>query len=196
MNNIGGFFQNRTVWDTKGDTTNNVGGFGNTVTFRGDRDSNTFNVRGGAHNINIHNLGKDDHVNLSDPGWEELPDANANDGVLRYFNKLNGSFAEVRTDNGRNDAFVRQRVKTGEPSANPTENAAGNVWEQIGQMAQQAIMQQLMNNFMQDFFGGGNYFQGLMDGYNAGYERGLQDGRQSRDDWFTIMPVGPNAWSI
>src|SRR5687768_8387658 len=100
MADVNGMFERRVVWDTRGRTDNSVSGFGNTVSFRGDNGRNTFSVDGVMQNVDVNNLGKDDHVFLQGPGWSELPDANCRDGVVRYYNHLTGSYAEVRTDDG------------------------------------------------------------------------------------------------
>lgn len=168
MTNVNGVFERRLVLDRRGSTDNTVSGFGNTVSFRGDKGANTFSIRGAAHNVDVNNLGKDDHVLLQGPGWQELPDANSRDGVVRYYNRLTGSFAEVRTDDGRNDNFVRARVHGANHSA------ACGCWGHLGHMDHTTAA----------------YMQGLSDGHRAGRVQGRLDA----GNWFAMMALGPLAW--
>ena len=178
---IGGMFERHSIRDTRGTTDNVVAGFGNTVDFRGDKGANSFTVMGGAHNVTVNNLGRDDQVNLRGPGWQELPDANSRDGVVRYYNQLNGSFAEVRTDGGRDDNFVRARVQ----GANCSSSRGS--WDQLGQMSYGSAMYEMgrRDGFAQGY-GAGSY-----DGFRAGRVQGHMD----VGNWFAMAALGPFAWS-
>lgn len=178
MADVNGIFNRRTVFDTRGRTNNSVGGYGNTVDFRGDRGRNTFDIGGAANNVQVHNLGRDDTVNLQGPGWQEVADANSRDGVVRYYNQLTGSYAEVHTDGGRNDEFVRNRV-----------NGANNMamcgcWGNLGHAA----------GWMQ------GYNQGRQQGYNHGYQQGRQQGSYdfgfNLGNWMASQVLGPLAWAF
>lgn len=178
MANVDGIFNRRTVWDRRGKTHNRVGGFGNTVDFRGDHGKNRFNIGGQMNNVQVHNLGRDDRVNLEGPGWQELPDANSRDGIVRYYNNLTGSFAEVHTDNGRNDNFVRNRVR----GANGA--CCCNNWNMIGNSA----------GYMAGYYAGqaDGYGRGHNDGYRqANYDNGFNFGQ-----FLSGVFLGPLAWAL
>lgn len=150
MAHVNGAFQNRIIRDTCGRTDNSVGGFGNNVKFVGDSGRNRFSVGGMQNNVEVNNLGADDTVNLQGPGWVALPDSNACDGKVSYYNVLTGSSAQVNTDDGRNDAFVRARVN----GANGA--ATCGCWNNLGYMDQNASA----------------YAAGYQSGFAAGYNTG------------------------
>jgi hypothetical protein len=183
MAEINGMFERRVVMDRRGSTDNVVSGFGNTVSFHGDHGRNRFDIVGGAHNVDVNNLGRDDRVNLHGPGWSELPDSNSRDGVVRYYNNINGSYAEVRTDDGRNDNFVRARVNGAGP-------AFGNDWGNIGRMdyATAAYMQGLQQGYQ------AGYGDGFRDGGHLGWNAGRVQGRMDFGNMLGFLALGPLAW--
>jgi hypothetical protein len=186
MADINGIFERRVVMDRRGSTDNVVSGFGNTVSFHGDNGRNRFDVVGGMHNVDVNNLGRDDRVNLHGPGWNELPDANSRDGVVRYYNSLNGSYAEVRTDDGRNDNFVRARVN----GANPT--FGGGDWAALGQMnyASAAYLAGMQQGYR------AGYQDGFADGGFAGFQSGRIQGRMDFGNALGFLALGPLAWFL
>ncbi len=161
---INGMFERHVIHDTKGRTDNVLAGVGNTAMFVGDHGANNFSIGGYMSNGDVRNLGRDDHVYLQGPGWRELPDANSRDGVVRYYNDITKSYAEVHTDAGRNDNFVRQRV------LGANQSCQCNDWGSLGQM-----------NYA--------YNQGYEDGFRAGRSQGRFEG-----SFFTALALGPLAW--
>ncbi|MBK6688917.1 MAG: hypothetical protein IPG45_30905 [Deltaproteobacteria bacterium] len=175
MANVNGIFQRQTIHDTRGRTDNSVGGYGNTVSFRGDKGANTFDIGGMRNAVDVNNLGKDDRVNLQGPGWMELPDSNSRDGKVSYYNALTGNYAEVKTDGGRDDNFVRARVN----GANGA--CACGAWNALGNAASNAS----------------SYLQGYLAGQRNGYAAGRAHEQQMPDyGWGVTLSVGFRAWSI
>lgn len=169
MAHVNGAFQSRIIGDTRGRTNNSVGGFGNTVKFVGDSGRNRFSIGGASNNVEVNNLGSDDRVNLEGPGWVALPDSNACDGKVSYYNVLTGSSAQINTDDGRNDAFVRARVN----GANGA--AACGCWANLG----------CMDHNMSA------YAAGFESGYQAGRNRGSWDAFGS---FASFLALGPLAF--
>lgn len=178
---IGGMFERHTIRDSRGPTDNVVGGFGNTVDFRGDKGANSFSIGGAANNVTVNNLGRDDVVQLRGPGWQELPDANCRDGKVSYYNSITGSFAEVRTDAGRNDNFVRQRV------LGANQACQNGDWSQIGRLSYgEAMYQQGLRD---------GYAAGRHDGFHEGFHTGRHQGHRDIGGWLGAIALGPLAWS-
>lgn len=173
MATVNGLFQRLTIHDTRGRTDNSVGGYGNTVSFRGDKGANTFDIGGLKNSVDVNNLGRDDRVNLQGPGWMELPDSNSRDGKVSYYNTLTGSYAEIKTDAGRDDNFVRARV-------NGANGACGcGAWNALGNAASNAA----------SYLAG--YYAGQRDGYAAGR---YQESCFPSYGWNVTMSIGFRGW--
>ncbi|MEQ8279731.1 MAG: hypothetical protein RKU31_38995 [Deltaproteobacteria bacterium] len=184
MANVNGIGNTRTIRDTRGTTNNSVGGAFNNTRFVGDRGRNNFSVGGFQNNTQVNNLGRDDSVDLQGPGWVELVDGNQRDGVVRYQNILNGSTAEIRTDGGRNDAFVRNRVNGANMSVpggswNDMMNPAGYLTSYLqGYAAGQSYASQA-------YAAQQSYAMQQQRDYNSGFQVG---------NFLTNLALGPMAW--
>ena len=128
MATINGFFNRGvTIEDTKGKTDQVLRGVGNQVTYQGDHGRNSFHVGGLCNDVDIRNIGRDDTVHLegNQEDWVITghSDQDRDDGVLTVYNKRTGNQVRVATDAGRNDDFVRERIKfTGSYSQPPLGN--------------------------------------------------------------------------
>lgn len=180
MANVNGYFnRNLTISDTRGKTDNSVGGAFNQVRFVGDNGRNNFDI-GGSHNqVQVNNLGRDDRVNLQGPGWVEEVDGNQRDGVVRYTNIITGSTAEIRTDGGRDDAFVRNRVNGANMSV------PGGSWNDMMNPGN------YMTSYLQGFAAGQSYASQMYAQQQSArdYRSGFQVG-----NWLSQLALGPLAW--
>ncbi len=180
MANVNGYGnRNLTINDTRGRTNNSVGGAFNQVRFVGDSGRNTFDIGGHNNQVQVNNLGKDDRVNLEGPGWVEVRDNNQRDGVVRYQNILNGNTAEIRTDGGRNDAFVRNRVNGANMSV------PGGSWNDMMNPAS------YLTSYLQGYAAGQSYASQMysQQQYARDYSAGFQVG-----NFLTNLALGPLAW--
>ena len=105
--------QHQTIRDSRGDTHQEVSGHNNNISYTGDRGANTFRVGGFNNTVSISNVGRDETVQLEGPpsDWQILPDNDSEDGVVTYYNARTNNKVTVATDDGRDDAFVRDKVE-------------------------------------------------------------------------------------
>lgn len=108
---ITGNNQTFVVYDGAGSSNQRLAGNNNAVQYLGDEGANTFRVGGNQNLAQIANLGGDDKVILD--GKKEdwtISQGSAEDGSVTLTNKKTGTTVTVATDDGRDDAFVLQRV--------------------------------------------------------------------------------------
>lgn len=120
----------RTVRDPRGRTNQELYGHHNAVTYKGDRGANTFHVGGTDNIVDIRNVGRDDMVylegNASD--WQlDWDSYDPEDGMLRGTNLRTGNNVTIRTDRGRDDDFLWDRIRfTGVYSADTIMSTVDN----------------------------------------------------------------------
>ncbi|MCA9556145.1 MAG: hypothetical protein KC933_39330 [Myxococcales bacterium] len=185
MTTINSFGQTRTIFDTKGATSQELGGIGNTVTYKGDSGANTFRVGGQSNNVSIENIGRDEKIILEGrpQDWQVVNDGNSKNGVVTYYNKVSGNSVTLATDAGRNDAFVKSKVQFSGGYQNgiapggcmpPSSPCQNNDWSQLGNLLGNG------NCFDPFGFGGGNLFHTLAQGLY----------------WNSMVPQQQNSWNF
>ena len=144
------------IKDTAGETNQEVKGAFNDVTYTGDEGKNTFRVGGAYNNVKIENLGQDDTVNLEGKAEDWFFDSGSGaDGSVTGFNKVTGNSIQVATDDKRDDAFVKDRMKfSGDYSSESPFQDMSSVFGGWGNMGNLALCSLLFGGLM----GGGSFF--------------------------------------
>lgn len=103
-----------------------------TIQVKGDKGANTYNVnasKDGANKIEINNIGSDDKVNLRG-NFEEVPEdelpegEKGKKGQVVYRDKDTGDLVWVKTDKGRDAAFIKEHVHIDTSSATSSEKSS------------------------------------------------------------------------
>lgn len=103
----------RVIKDSKGTTNQNFTNvYNQNIKFVGDNGKNTFKLGGSNNYFEVHEIGGDDTIELTGPGWQLVNDGNTKDGKVTYKNILTGSTAVLITDHkGAKDSFVTSKVE-------------------------------------------------------------------------------------